>query len=293
MYINLKTYDGTHFVSAENGGGGQVDATRIAAAQWETWEVAEISGLVPITNGSKVHLRTYDESHFLCAEGGGGGVIDATATSAQQPETFTIVYAPGQSGALNTGTQFHLQTSDGVHFVSAEGGGGGAVDATRTSAQQWETFTAINRAGMFPQTDDSGAVEINNDSNQWMQTSAQLSQSGLVTATTHTWTNSPVYGFTGGVMVLAFDGADNVLAKTGVQTFGVDATTDIFSSVRGSRTDPWSEQLSGVNAAAYIKIATFYAPHNRLLGDLNTLIQIGSDLASVVAAVAKIAGSLG
>jgi hypothetical protein len=292
MYINLKTYDGTHFWCAENGGGGQVDATRTSAAQWETWEMVEISGLVPITNGSKVHLRTYDEMHFLCAENGGGGQVDATRTWAQEWETFTVVYAPGQSGPLNTGTQFHLQTYDGVHFVCAENGGGGQVDATRTSAQQWETFTAINRAGMFPLTDDSGPVEINNDSNQWMQTTAQLSQNGLLTATTHTWTNSPVYGFTGGVVVIAFDGNDNVLAMGSTQTFGVDATTDIFSNVQGSRTDQWSEQLSGINTAAYIKIGTFYAPHNRLLGDLATAIQIGMNFLTAVEAVAKFFGVL-
>jgi hypothetical protein len=218
--------------------------------------------------------------------------VDATRTSAAEWETFTVVYAPGPSGPLNTGTQFHLQTYDGVHFVCAEGGGGGGVDATRTWAQQWETFTAINRAGIFPLTDDSGAVEVNNDSNQWMQTTAQLSQNGLLTATTHTWTNSAVYGFTGGVVVFAFDGNDNVLAMSSTQTFGVDATTDIFSSVRGSRTDLWSEQLSGINTAAYIKIGTFYAPHNRLLGDLATLVQIGNDINSVIQAIAKIYGAL-
>jgi hypothetical protein len=291
MYINLKTYDGAHFFCAENGGGGQVDATRSSAAQWETWEIVEISGLAQITDGTKVHLRSYDDLHFLCAEGGGGGAVNATRTSAQQWETFTVVYLPGQSGPLNTNTQFHLQTYDGAHFVCAEGGGGGAIDATRTSAQQWETFTAVNRAGVFPLRDDSGSVEINNDNGQWMQTAAQLSQNGLLTATTHTWTTNPFYGFTGGVSVFVFDGGDNVLALSGVHTFGVDGTW--IPTSPSSRTDLWSEQLSGINNAAYIKIATFYAPQNRLLGDLNTLVQIGNNIANVVAAVAKIAGSLG
>jgi hypothetical protein len=291
MYINLKTYDGTHFWSAENGGGGQVDATRATAAQWETFEIVEISGLAQIVDGSRVHLRTYDDIHFLCAENGGGGTVDATRTWAQTWETFTVVYAPGQSGPLGTNTQFHLQTYDGVHFVCAEGGGGGTVDATRTWAQQWETFTAINRAGMFPQRDDSGAVEINNDAGQWMQTAAQLSQNGLLTATTHTWTTNAFYGFTGGVAVFVFDGGDNVLAQSGVQTFGVDGTWIPTSA--SSRTDLWSEQFNGIDGAAYIKIATFYAPHNRLLGDLATIVQVGQNIADVVAGIGKIAGILG
>jgi ricin-type beta-trefoil lectin protein len=148
MYINLRTGDGIHFVSAENGGGGQVDATRTSAAQWETWEIAEISGLLQITNGARVHLRTYDRAHFLCAENGGGGQVDATRTSAAQWETFTVVYAPGQSGPLNTGTQFSLLCYDGDRYLCAEGGGGGAIDATRSAAGPWETFTAIRQGGV-------------------------------------------------------------------------------------------------------------------------------------------------
>jgi hypothetical protein len=277
-------------VCAENSGGAAVDATRTAASMWETWELLEISGLLQINDGSRVHLRSYDDVHFLCAENGGGGVVDATRTWAQEWETFTLVYAPGQNGPVDTGTQFHLRTYDNVHYVSAEQGGGGQVDATRTWAQQWETFTAINKAGLFPLRDDSGNVEINNDSGQWMQTAAQLSQNGLLTATTHTWTTNSFYGFTGGVAVLACDGADNVLAVTPLHTFGVDGTWIITGN--SSRTDLWSEQMNGINDAAYIRIATFYAPHNRLLGDLTTVVQIGGKIVDIAKEIAQIYGSV-
>jgi hypothetical protein len=43
-YAHLKTYDDVHYVCAENGGGGPVNATRTRAAQWPS---------APRGNGSK------------------------------------------------------------------------------------------------------------------------------------------------------------------------------------------------------------------------------------------------
>lgn len=43
--------------------------------------------------------------------------------------------------ALERPRKVALRTHDGAHFVVAEGGGGGDVNATRTAAGPWETFT--------------------------------------------------------------------------------------------------------------------------------------------------------
>ncbi len=134
-YVALRTYNGK-FLCAEGGGGGEVNATRDANLQWETFL---LEAPAPIQNGSKVHIRTYDGLHYLCAEGGGGGAVNATRTVAAQWETFTVEIVNG--GALKHHSQIHLRTYDSAHYLCAEGGGGGAVNATRTAAAQWETFT--------------------------------------------------------------------------------------------------------------------------------------------------------
>jgi hypothetical protein len=42
---------------------------------------------------------------------------------------------------LTSGDQIQLRTDNGVYYMVAEGCGGAAVNANRTSAGYWETFT--------------------------------------------------------------------------------------------------------------------------------------------------------
>src|SRR6266516_7213366 len=86
---------------------------------------------------TQVHFRT-SSGDYLCAEGGGGGEVNATRTAAGGWETFTLDGVAG--GAVDGCEAVHLRTFDG-HYVCAEGGGGGEVNATRTAAGGWETFT--------------------------------------------------------------------------------------------------------------------------------------------------------
>jgi hypothetical protein len=71
------------FVSAENGGGGDVTADRAVAAGWETFAL-ETEG-----NG-RVHVRAAN-GMYVTAENGGGGLVHADRGTAHAWETFTLV----------------------------------------------------------------------------------------------------------------------------------------------------------------------------------------------------------
>jgi|GEM_PF-6255322 len=136
--ITLKTYDGIHFVCAENGGGQELVANRTEARGWETFGV-----LGNFVFGGSISLRTYDRGHFVCAENGGGRELVANRTEAREWETFKIIGPNGKTdGSLvKNGDKISLLTYDGGHFVCAENGGGQELVANRTEAREWETFT--------------------------------------------------------------------------------------------------------------------------------------------------------
>jgi hypothetical protein len=133
--VHLRTSNG-HYLCAEGGGGGAVDATRTAAAQWETFDLQLV--FAPFV-GPLGTLRAANND-YVCAEGGGNGPIVANRPSAAAWETFRIEGLTGTTAHLFGGEQIHLKAADGL-YVCAEGGGGAAVDATRPAAAQWETFT--------------------------------------------------------------------------------------------------------------------------------------------------------
>ena len=81
-HIALRSANGK-FVSAENGGGGDLTANRTVAASWETFT------LETEANG-RVHLRTVN-GMYAAAENGGGGFVHANRTTAQAWETFELV----------------------------------------------------------------------------------------------------------------------------------------------------------------------------------------------------------
>jgi len=120
--VSLKSSDG-QFVSAENGGGGEVTANRSARNSWETFEVVE-------QGGGRIALRTVD-GHFLSAEGGGGDTLSANRQFIGEWERFKVVHRGG--------SRFAFETSNG-HYLVAESGGGAEVKADRTRIGSWEEF---------------------------------------------------------------------------------------------------------------------------------------------------------
>jgi hypothetical protein len=143
--LTLRTAVGAQFVSAENGGGGAVNANRPTAAGWETFTLYDLNGGA-LETGDLVALGTFD-GHFVCAEDGGGGVVNATRLDAQDWETFRAVKIGGTGTAINDGDQISLQTKVKGLFVSATNGGGAGVTADRPTASGWEAFVVGGGGG--------------------------------------------------------------------------------------------------------------------------------------------------
>lgn len=91
------------FMSAEVD--GMVHVNRTAQGAWETWTV-EPRG----TN--QIALKS-DHGKYLCAEGGGGGIVIANRDEVGAWETFSI------NGPLTNNVGITLLCVDGQHYVSA------------------------------------------------------------------------------------------------------------------------------------------------------------------------------
>jgi len=165
--ITLKTAIGGKFVSAENGGGGDLNANRDAASTWETFTLFDLNGGT-LQSGDLVSLGTLN-SHFWCAENGGGGVLNATRTDPQDWEAFRVVKIGGSGTAINDGDQIALQTKVSGLFVSAINGGGGGVTADKPVASGWEAFVVGgNSPYRLVWSDEfNGAANTSVDGSKW------------------------------------------------------------------------------------------------------------------------------
>jgi len=165
--LTLKTAVGGQFVSAENGGGGDVNANRPVAQGWETFTLYDLNGGT-LQNGDLVSLGTAN-GHFFCAENGGGSVLNATRTDPQDWETFRVVKIGGSGSAVNDGDQIALQTKVSGLFVSAINGGGGGVTADRPTASGWEAFVVGGNSPLRLVWSDEfdGAANTSPNGNNW------------------------------------------------------------------------------------------------------------------------------
>ena len=139
--VHLRTFNQVHYVVAEQGGGGAVNASRTVPRTWETFTLVDLNGGL-LMNGDQVQLRTWDDEHYVVAESGGGDVVRANRTRGLGWETFTIEKSAGGVGRIGFGDAIHLKTYNG-RYVIAEGGGGGVVSARRNQALWWEAFTLM------------------------------------------------------------------------------------------------------------------------------------------------------
>lgn len=115
-----------HYVVAEGGGDGDMNANRTQVGPWETF------ALVPL-GGDAVALQSVNGS-YVSAEFGGGGRMTADRSARLEWETFTRVASGGQS--------MSLRTANG-HYVVAEYSGGAWLAADRTAIGAWETFAVV------------------------------------------------------------------------------------------------------------------------------------------------------
>jgi len=139
--IHLRTSDAVHYLVAEDGGGGAVNADRRTAGLWETFTLVAADG-GPALDRDRVLLRTSDGRHFLQAAAGGGGALTAAGDQAGVWETFVIESAGGDG--IAAGQRVTLRTQDEPpNYITAEDGGGGAVTVNRQTRGIWQTLTIV------------------------------------------------------------------------------------------------------------------------------------------------------
>jgi hypothetical protein len=137
--VNLKADNG-QYVAAEAGGGWDVNANRNEAGAWETFGIHDLNG-GDLRDGDSVTL-VCRQPIYLQALNGGGGSLKAAGAAEGSWETFTIIKVGDPNGVIGNGDEIALQSAQG-YYVVAENGGGGVVNADRTSIGAWETFVLI------------------------------------------------------------------------------------------------------------------------------------------------------
>jgi len=103
-------------------------------------EWAFVTSLLP-----RIHLRTSDATHYVVAEGGGGGAVFADRRIPGLWETFALAAVDG--GPALDRDRVSLRTSDGGHFLQAADGGGSTMSAAGEQAGAWETFIVESGGG--------------------------------------------------------------------------------------------------------------------------------------------------
>lgn len=133
----LRTQLTNHYLCAEGGGGGAVNANRAVAQAWETFTLLDRNDGA-LNSGDLVHLRAAD-GRYVQAYGGGGSSINAASSNQLDWETFRIVKREG-TGTINSGDLVGLQAINSGRWISALEGGGGGVDVHGVALDTWESF---------------------------------------------------------------------------------------------------------------------------------------------------------
>jgi hypothetical protein len=145
--VSIQSNDGS-FLAAEGGGGSALHANRPAQGPWERFTIIGLDNKNQFESGDMVAIRT-DNGHFVVAENGGGRETNANRSEIGPWETFRIILLGPTPGGLfpvaglvphGNGVRVAFRASDGS-WVTAEGGGGGAVNANRPALGPWEQFT--------------------------------------------------------------------------------------------------------------------------------------------------------
>lgn len=147
--VAIQTYYGNYFL-ATNGGGSTLYATGTDPNYaYSTLYIYDLNG-AQLRGGDPVAvaIKSGSTKYFMVAENGGGDVVNINRvytdpTQVGPWERFTIQRVSGGANDLiSDGEQFALIASNG-QYVVAEGGGGGVINANRTSRGPWETFTFV------------------------------------------------------------------------------------------------------------------------------------------------------
>ena len=204
--------------------------------------------------------------------------------------------------ALNLGQRVWLEEGrggpagpGGAKPSAAKGGPTGRVKPSPSVAAGGPA--GLNRSNQlavrvvkFPIT----TAQENNVATGHMKSTVKLSNTGVLTGTTRTWTNNEIQGFTGGVRVELQDRDGNVLKwDMPVQTYGVNAKA-LTASAPSSRTADWRFEVPAeiVNQTARIRILHRHTPQGRLDHFVEIAWELGK-LAEFYVGLAKDVGEVG
>lgn len=140
LTVALKTWNG-RYVVAEGAGGAELNANRAAIGPWEQFRIFDLNE-GRLLSKDRICIMT-NNGHYVVAEGGGGGDVNANRPHCGPWEEFQIIKVDQQgfvlSGTISHNDYIALRASSG-HYVVAEGGGGGVVNANRSAIGPWEIF---------------------------------------------------------------------------------------------------------------------------------------------------------
>jgi hypothetical protein len=107
-----------------------------------------------------------------------------------------------------------------------------------------------------------------------MKTKVKLSNTGILRATTRTWTSSCATGFTGGVRVILMDRSGNDLWYSDLHKYGVNG--ECVPGAPSDRTEDWfaNVPMSALNETYSIAIVQRNAPTNRVKDFLDYAQQV-------------------
>ena len=133
--ISVRTASG-NFFSVANNGNAPVRADKTTPGPWETFRLLDVNGGT-LVSGDIVRIETTTGWGFV----GTGTAVSAIVSPGQSiaEEQFVIV----SEGPIVNGAEISLRTFTTALYVTAEGGGGGAVVARATEIGAWERFTLI------------------------------------------------------------------------------------------------------------------------------------------------------
>lgn len=141
--ISLKTRLG-NYITAEQGGGGIINANRTRANEWEVFTLLDLNE-GELEDGDEVAIKTRNGSFFSAVNGGGDNVF-ADKTALLQWETFHIERKTNRAGTkkIEDRDRVALRSFNNYYF-SAVNGGGAQVNAKPKTAGNDETFILESR----------------------------------------------------------------------------------------------------------------------------------------------------
>ena len=127
----------------------------------------------------------------------------------------------------------------------------------------------------------------------WMKTRVKLSNTGILRATTRTWTTACADGFTGGVRVILMDRAGNDLWVSDLHKYGVNG--ECVPGAASDRTEDWiaNVPLDKLNETYSVAIVHRKKPTNRVKDFLDYAKQVADIAKTIAEAYGSVAGGGG